>query len=304
MCTVRNNFRCGIGKARSGKIPIPHRKYRYHIGFFRYHIGNTDTTSEIPIPHRFFPIPHRKLFLTVLHYFGIFETGSSFRKWKIFSFLIIIYSIIFPFLAVLYDVWRAENTTSRIEALMYLFSMTSNVMRVLNFKLKIKSILNILRLFEKIKVKDQSRGVVKCGKTSLKIGCSIIFIHTCLVIVNSINIATRNDGQRIVYKLFEDYKASWKFYMTFIFQLCQLLIQMTIYVSIDCIMFSCTSVLSCHLRCIAVKVRAISMPVGKKGQENRELKSIIEYHITMSKIILCNFLGFLPICFLLAESIT
>ncbi len=26
-------------KARSGKIPIPHRKYRYHIGFFRYHIG-------------------------------------------------------------------------------------------------------------------------------------------------------------------------------------------------------------------------------------------------------------------------
>jgi hypothetical protein len=24
--TVRNNFRCGIGKARSGKIPIPHRK--------------------------------------------------------------------------------------------------------------------------------------------------------------------------------------------------------------------------------------------------------------------------------------
>jgi hypothetical protein len=125
-----------------------------------------------------------------------------------------------------------------------------------------------------------------------------------LVIVNSINIATRNDGQRIVYKLFEDYKTSWKFYMTFIFQLCQLLIQMTFYVSIDCIMFSCTSVLSCHLRCIAVKVRAISMPVGKKGQENRELKSIIEYHITMSKIILCNFLGFLPICFLLAESIT
>jgi hypothetical protein len=27
-------------------------KFRYHIGFFRYHIGNTDTTSEIPIPHR------------------------------------------------------------------------------------------------------------------------------------------------------------------------------------------------------------------------------------------------------------
>jgi hypothetical protein len=25
-------------KARSGKIPVPHRKYRYHI-------GNTDTTS-------------------------------------------------------------------------------------------------------------------------------------------------------------------------------------------------------------------------------------------------------------------
>jgi hypothetical protein len=44
--TVRNNFRCGIGKARSGKIPIPHRKYRYHIGFFRYHIGNTDVVSE------------------------------------------------------------------------------------------------------------------------------------------------------------------------------------------------------------------------------------------------------------------
>ncbi len=39
-------------KARSGKIPIPHRK-------FRYHIGKTHTTSEIPIPHRFFPIPHR-----------------------------------------------------------------------------------------------------------------------------------------------------------------------------------------------------------------------------------------------------
>jgi hypothetical protein len=30
-------------KARknSRKIPIPHRKYRYHICFFRYHIGNT-----------------------------------------------------------------------------------------------------------------------------------------------------------------------------------------------------------------------------------------------------------------------
>ncbi len=80
-------------KARSGKIPIPHRKFRYHIGFFRYHIGISDTTSvfsdttsEIPIPHRFFPIPHRyfrcgngifplrafpiphrKLFLTVNH---------------------------------------------------------------------------------------------------------------------------------------------------------------------------------------------------------------------------------------------
>jgi hypothetical protein len=27
-------------KARSEKIPIPHQKYRYHI-------GNTDTTSEI-----------------------------------------------------------------------------------------------------------------------------------------------------------------------------------------------------------------------------------------------------------------
>jgi hypothetical protein len=29
MLTVRNNFRCCIGKAHSGKIPIPHRKYRY-----------------------------------------------------------------------------------------------------------------------------------------------------------------------------------------------------------------------------------------------------------------------------------
>ncbi len=82
--TVRNNFRCGIGKGTQRKnsdttseIPIPHRKYQYHI-------GNTDTTSEIPIPHRkyryhigffrcgigifplrAFPIPHRKLFLTV-----------------------------------------------------------------------------------------------------------------------------------------------------------------------------------------------------------------------------------------------
>ncbi len=41
-CMVRNNFRSGIGKARSGKIPIPHR--------IRY------------VP---FPIPERKLFLTV-----------------------------------------------------------------------------------------------------------------------------------------------------------------------------------------------------------------------------------------------
>jgi hypothetical protein len=78
-------------KARSGKIPIPHRKYRYHIGntdttsvFSDTTSVFSDTTSEIPIPHRFFPIlhryfrcgigifplrafpiPHRKLFLTV-----------------------------------------------------------------------------------------------------------------------------------------------------------------------------------------------------------------------------------------------
>jgi hypothetical protein len=37
--TVRNNFRSGIGKARSGKNPIPHLKYRCHI-------GNTDVVSE------------------------------------------------------------------------------------------------------------------------------------------------------------------------------------------------------------------------------------------------------------------
>jgi hypothetical protein len=65
--TVRNNFRCGIGKARSGKIPIPHRKYRYHIGFFRYHrkyrcgigknqcgIEKTDVVSVFPMWYRNF----------------------------------------------------------------------------------------------------------------------------------------------------------------------------------------------------------------------------------------------------------
>jgi hypothetical protein len=45
--TVRNNFRCGIGKARSGKIPIPHRKYRYPkipmwYRYFRCGIGISD----------------------------------------------------------------------------------------------------------------------------------------------------------------------------------------------------------------------------------------------------------------------
>ncbi len=86
--TVRNNFRCGIGKARSGKIPIPHRKYRYHIDVVS---EKTDVVSVFPMwyrkkpmwyrkkpmwyryfrcgignfPLRAFPIPHRKLFLTV-----------------------------------------------------------------------------------------------------------------------------------------------------------------------------------------------------------------------------------------------
>jgi hypothetical protein len=60
LCTVRNNFRCGIGKARSGKIPIPHRKYRYHIGFFRYHIGNTDMVSEKTHVVSVFPMWYRK----------------------------------------------------------------------------------------------------------------------------------------------------------------------------------------------------------------------------------------------------
>jgi hypothetical protein len=82
--TVRNNFRCGIGKARNGKIPIPHRKYRYHIGFSDVVSEKTDVVSVFPMWYRYFrcgigisdvvseffryvpfPIPHRKLFLTV-----------------------------------------------------------------------------------------------------------------------------------------------------------------------------------------------------------------------------------------------
>ncbi len=60
-CTVRNNFRCGIGKARSGKIPIPHRffpiphrKYRCGIGKNRCAIGISDVLSVFPMWYRNF----------------------------------------------------------------------------------------------------------------------------------------------------------------------------------------------------------------------------------------------------------
>ncbi len=53
-------------KARSGKIPIPHRKYRYHIGFFRYHIGNTITTSVFSDTTSVFPMWYRNFSATCL----------------------------------------------------------------------------------------------------------------------------------------------------------------------------------------------------------------------------------------------
>ncbi len=46
--TVRNNFRCGIGKARSGKIPIPHRFFSDTTSVFSDTTSVfSDTTSEI-----------------------------------------------------------------------------------------------------------------------------------------------------------------------------------------------------------------------------------------------------------------
>ncbi len=64
-------------KARSGKIPIPHRKYRYHIGFFPIPCG-------IGIfPLRAFPIPHRKLFLTCQ-----WLPRNSLVKWDSFSYFL------------------------------------------------------------------------------------------------------------------------------------------------------------------------------------------------------------------------
>jgi hypothetical protein len=46
-------------KARSGKIPIPHRKYRYHI-------GNTDTTSVSSDITSVFPMWYRNFSATCL----------------------------------------------------------------------------------------------------------------------------------------------------------------------------------------------------------------------------------------------
>ncbi len=67
--TVRNNFRCGVGKARSGKIPIPHRKYRYHMWYRKKPMWYRYFRCGIGIfPLRAFPIPERKLFLTVYNF--------------------------------------------------------------------------------------------------------------------------------------------------------------------------------------------------------------------------------------------
>ncbi len=44
--TVRNNFRCVIGKARSGKIPIPHRHVAERHVAERHVAEKTDVVSE------------------------------------------------------------------------------------------------------------------------------------------------------------------------------------------------------------------------------------------------------------------
>ncbi len=43
--TVRNNFRSGIGKARSGKIPMWYRKKPMWYRYFRCSIGISDVIS-------------------------------------------------------------------------------------------------------------------------------------------------------------------------------------------------------------------------------------------------------------------
>lgn len=220
------------------------------------------------------------IYFKFLYYTGVFRTESKLSWSSIFYLTLQIYGVWLPLFVLVFEVYYAKNMKDYMEMASTFFAILAAFLRIINFQYRREKIIEILKIFQKLRYRDESKIIQQSEKAIMKNSSRLIVYTFCLIfLLNNIRFFL-SDEPVSIYTNNIKFAKPWQHNLFFWVQLTQFGILFPVMIVVETVVFSFFVLLDAHLKCLMIKMSRISRPKNKRSEyvNVMELNKLIKNH--------------------------